>query len=85
MAALIIRLFAVVGLMTLALTNPLWVAKTRLCLQYDQTTSAKTFSKSDVKHYRGLVDCLHKTYKSEGFRGLYKVNNHQKDWRCQYS
>lgn len=60
------------GLMTLALTNPLWVAKTRLCLQYDQTASAKTFSKSDLKHYRGLVDCLHKTYKSEGFRGLYK-------------
>lgn len=59
------------GVYTLALTNPIWVVKTRLCLQYDQTTS-KTVSKSDLKHYRGMVDCLHKTYKYEGIRGLYK-------------
>lgn len=60
------------GILTLALTNPLWVAKTRLCLQYDHVTSTKNLPKTDVKHYRGLVDCLHKTYKYEGMRGLYK-------------
>lgn len=54
------------GFITLLLTNPIWVAKTRLCLQYDCSVS------SDAKHYKGMFDCLYKTYKFEGLRGLYK-------------
>ncbi|KAK3595657.1 hypothetical protein CHS0354_026875 [Potamilus streckersoni] len=55
------------GLLTLILTNPLWVAKTRLCLQYE---SAGTTSKG--VYYNGTVDALLKIYRMEGVRGLYK-------------
>lgn len=58
------------GILTLALTNPIWVAKTRLCLQYDITT-AKAALQHDTQ-YRGMADCLFKTFKGEGVRGLYK-------------
>lgn len=54
------------GIGTLVLTNPIWVAKTRLCLQYD---SASTKGST---HYKGMADCLTKMYKAEGIRGLYK-------------
>lgn len=50
------------GFLTLLLTNPLWVVKTRLCLQYSQPTQV----------YNGMVDALVKIYKHEGFRGYYK-------------
>ncbi|XP_075262180.1 solute carrier family 25 member 32-like [Convolutriloba macropyga] len=61
------------GAVTLALTNPIWVTKTRLCLQYESNHAA---SESLLKPrsqvlYRGFVDCLVKTYKLEGIRGLY--------------
>ena len=59
------------GVFTLLLTNPIWVAKTRLCLQYDAKAPK---APTDASHYRGMVDCLLKTYKYEGLRGLYKVN-----------
>lgn len=48
------------------ITNPLWVTKTRLCLQYENS----------AKQYTGMVDCLRKIYKAEGIRGLYKVSLH---------
>jgi solute carrier family 25 folate transporter 32 len=57
------------GILTLLMTNPIWVVKTRLCLQYD--------NKIDVnsnKNYRGMVDGLMKIYRTEGFRGLYSVS-----------
>lgn len=54
------------GLLTLFMTNPIWVAKTRLCLQYDNIIDPK----SD-KRYRGMTDCLVKIYRTEGLRGLY--------------
>lgn len=56
------------GVLTLLMTNPIWVVKTRLCLQYDNTIDLK----SD-KRYRGLIDGLLKIYRTEGFRGLYSV------------
>ena len=53
---------------TLLLTNPIWVAKTRLCLQYDlQPTQS-------VQFYNGMFDCFYKTYKLEGLKGLYKAS-----------
>lgn len=56
------------GILTLLMTNPIWVVKTRLCLQYDNKVDA-----SNLKSYRGMTDGLIKIYKSEGFRGLYSV------------
>lgn len=57
------------GILTLALTNPIWVVKTRLCLQYDNVTNV-----AEDKRYRGMVDGLMKIYRTEGFRGLYAVS-----------
>uniref|UniRef100_A0A8C2V121 Solute carrier family 25 member 32 n=2 Tax=Chinchilla lanigera TaxID=34839 RepID=A0A8C2V121_CHILA len=53
------------GAMTLCITNPLWVTKTRLMLQYDGV-------KSTQRQYKGMFDTLVKIYKHEGVRGLYK-------------
>ncbi|XP_038601724.1 mitochondrial folate transporter/carrier [Tachyglossus aculeatus] len=53
------------GAMTLCLTNPLWVTKTRLMLQYEGDVNSK-------RQYKGMLDTLVKIYKNEGVRGLYK-------------
>lgn len=57
------------GILTLLMTNPIWVVKTRLCLQYDNVIDGK----SD-KNYRGMCDGLMKIYRTEGIRGLYSVS-----------
>lgn len=57
------------GILTLVMTNPLWVVKTRLCLQYmDDKNLPETL------RYNGMVDAIKKIYRTEGFRGLYRVN-----------
>lgn len=56
------------GALTLIITNPLWVVKTRLCLQYMNDNSIPSSMR-----YTGMVDALRKVYKYEGVRGLYKV------------
>ncbi|KAJ6640945.1 Mitochondrial folate transporter/carrier [Pseudolycoriella hygida] len=53
------------GILTLVMTNPIWVVKTRLCLQYEGMPN--TGSK-----YGGMFDGLTKIYKQEGVRGLYR-------------
>ncbi|XP_013787487.1 mitochondrial folate transporter/carrier-like [Limulus polyphemus] len=55
------------GILTLAITNPVWVVKTRMCLQY---ANLETLSPS--KRYSGMIDALVKIYRYEGFRGFYK-------------
>jgi solute carrier family 25 folate transporter 32 len=61
------------GVLTLVLTNPIWVAKTRLCLQYDRfTTDGLPIKNSKVVEYRGMGHCLQQIYRIEGVRGLYK-------------
>ncbi|XP_046741845.1 mitochondrial folate transporter/carrier [Diprion similis] len=55
------------GIMTLLITNPIWVVKTRLCLQYSSDVNL-----AESKRYSGLVDALTKIYRTEGIRGLYK-------------
>lgn len=52
------------GILTLTLTNPIWVTKTRLVLQYDTGPTGK--------QYKGMVDALAKIYRHEGLPGLYK-------------
>lgn len=56
------------GILTLVMTNPIWVVKTRLCLQYEGMPVTNSQSK-----YGGMVDGLSKIYKHEGVRGLYRV------------
>ncbi|KAK3883990.1 hypothetical protein Pcinc_011717 [Petrolisthes cinctipes] len=56
------------GILTLVMTNPIWVVKTRLCLQYSDATGSAT----PATRYSGMMDALVKTYKYEGMRGLYK-------------
>lgn len=55
------------GILTLVVTNPLWVVKTRLCLQYGSSGPIV-----GSPQYRGMVDALVKVYKAEGIRGLYR-------------
>uniref|UniRef100_A0A914W0R7 Solute carrier family 25 member 32 n=1 Tax=Plectus sambesii TaxID=2011161 RepID=A0A914W0R7_9BILA len=52
----------IAGTSVMAVTNPIWVVKTQLCLQYE----------TQQKAYRGFSDALVKIYKKEGIRGLYR-------------
>lgn len=56
----------IAGATTLCFTNPIWVVKTRMCLQFSGTGA-----QSDV-YYKGVIDGLMKLYKQEGLRGYYK-------------
>lgn len=58
------------GVITLALTNPIWVIKTRLCLQYGNIN--EQLQLPSHKRYYGTYDAFRKVYKHEGMRGLYK-------------
>ncbi|RZC33516.1 Mito carr domain containing protein [Asbolus verrucosus] len=53
------------GVVTLFITNPLWVVKTRLCLQYGSTSSSQ-------EQYKGMIDALVKIYRYDGIKGYYK-------------
>jgi len=55
------------GLITLVLTNPIWVVKTRLCLQYGMTNAPP-----GTTIYKGFGDALWKIKAEEGWKGLYK-------------
>jgi len=56
---------SIAGVLTLCMTNPIWVVKTRLCLQSTNTAV------DAVTKYKGLTDALIKIARTEGFRGLY--------------
>lgn len=58
------------GILTLIMTNPIWVVKTRLCLQYNEPGAPNSGN-----NYKGMVDGLKKIYTQEGVRGLYKVRD----------
>uniref|UniRef100_A0AC34FUU0 Mitochondrial folate transporter/carrier n=1 Tax=Panagrolaimus sp. ES5 TaxID=591445 RepID=A0AC34FUU0_9BILA len=77
------------GASVMAVSNPLWVAKTRLCLQYEN---------EGAKKYRGMIHCLKKILQEEGIKGWYRgfvpalfgtlngaiqfaIYNYLKDWR----
>lgn len=53
------------GAITLVFTNPIWVVKTRMCLQFSDGTVVK-------QKYNNMVDALIKIFKQEGLRGYYK-------------
>lgn len=56
------------GILTLVMTNPIWVVKTRLCLQYGHESNLPQ------NRYNGMFDALAKIYRAEGVRGLYSVS-----------
>lgn len=63
------------GVLSLLVVNPVFVAKTRLCLQYEETKDASKDTLKDVSkkiRYRGLGDALVKIFQQEGVRGFYK-------------
>jgi len=55
------------GVITLFITNPIWVVKTRMCLQYSTSSGLPP-----SKHYTGMLDALVKVYRHEGIPGMYK-------------
>ncbi|XP_060516409.1 mitochondrial folate transporter/carrier [Cylas formicarius] len=57
------------GVLTLLVTNPIWVVKTRLCLQYGIRGN---IPQDSATFYNGMGDALVKIYKTEGLRGLYR-------------
>jgi len=57
------------GVLTLTMTNPIWVVKTRLVLQ--SGSQSKSAGNSDTKVYKGFTDALIKIARHEGLRGLY--------------
>lgn len=59
------------GILTLVMTNPIWVIKTRLCLQYSNDMAN---AKLSDKFYTGMMDALVKIYKTEGIKGFYRVS-----------
>ena len=77
-----LSIVSVSGVLTLSVTNPIWVAKTRLCLQYDKYSTTKSAQPS-ATHYKGTLDCLVKIGTQEGFRGLYKVRVLCNIYRCR--
>ena len=64
------------GLLTLALTNPIWVVKTRLCLQYGNQMGlgGSTSLSAPISSYKGMTHALITIAKQEGPRGLYRVS-----------
>jgi solute carrier family 25 folate transporter 32 len=54
----------IAGITTMAITNPIWVVKTRMCLQYPD-------SKTNI-HYKTMFDSIRKIYKLEGIKAFYK-------------
>ncbi|XP_048590205.1 mitochondrial folate transporter/carrier [Nematostella vectensis] len=55
----------IAGWGTLTVTNPIWVVKTRMCLQYGDGAG-------QTKKYTGMMDAFIKIWRQEGLRGLYK-------------
>ncbi|XP_012558680.2 solute carrier family 25 member 32 isoform X1 [Hydra vulgaris] len=58
----------IAGASTLTVTNPIWVIKTRMCLQ----VLPETNSLMQKEYYTGVLDGLKKLYMYEGIRGYYR-------------
>jgi solute carrier family 25 folate transporter 32 len=54
----------IAGTTTITITNPIWVVKTRMCLQY-------AHGQSNI-HYKNMFDCIKKIYRLEGIKAFYK-------------
>ncbi|UJR31060.1 hypothetical protein I4U23_018570 [Adineta vaga] len=54
----------IAGVTTITITNPIWVIKTRMCLQYPDY-------KKNI-HYENMFDSIRKIYRLEGMKAFYK-------------
>ena len=54
----------IAGVTTITITNPIWVVKTRMCLQY-------AHAQTDIR-YKNMLDCIQKIYRLEGIKAFYK-------------
>lgn len=54
----------IAGIVTISITNPIWVVKTRMCLQYSS-------SKTDTQ-YKNMFDCIRRIYKLDGIKAFYR-------------
>lgn len=59
----------IAGVSTLCLTNPIWVVKTRMCLQLPGQVNP---SGQAVVQYRGMFHGLYSLCREEGLRGCYR-------------
>jgi len=55
------------GIITGTITNPIWLVKTRLQLDKQHAGPG-----GQGRHYRNALDCVKKTVRTEGIRGLYR-------------
>ena len=70
----ILLLFFPIGALSQLIANPLFVARTRLCLQYEGAVEVDVASSQiKVTRYNGIWDVFRKVYKYEGIKGLYQV------------
>lgn len=60
------------GVLTLLLTNPIWLIKTRLCLQSTDGGTGNLYKLPEYKVYHSMSDAIRKIYISEGLRGFYR-------------
>ena len=54
----------IAGITTIIITNPIWVLKTRMCLQYSHSSSTAS--------YKNMFDAMRKIYRAEGTKAFYK-------------
>ena len=54
----------IAGVTTMMITNPIWVLKTRMCLQYSNSQSPLA--------YRNMFDAVQKIYRAEGLKAFYR-------------
>lgn len=56
------------GVVTSTATNPIWLVKTRMQLDRNESARAAT----TTRKYRNSLDCVRQVVREEGIRGLYK-------------
>ncbi|CAG2174862.1 unnamed protein product [Oppiella nova] len=63
---------AIAGVITTSLTNPIWVVKTQMCLQYGTGSQLEALTANTKQTYSGMVAVMRRIYRTEGVPGLYR-------------
>ncbi|CAG2173382.1 unnamed protein product, partial [Oppiella nova] len=63
---------AIAGVITTSLTNPIWVVKTQMCLQYGTGSQLEALTANSKQAYSGMVAVMRRIYRTEGVPGLYR-------------